>query len=216
MATHHNTVHDFNRKLRVGTFANYEMQHMSELMRAYFSIVNTANWEIVNEAQSAAQVLNIEGLNIRQTVRFCKGLTFFRDLKQCDQIMVIKSFCPVKFALQAAFRYYPQEDGFAVFLHGAEQRAIFARMHLFKHPLLANESHWTIFRNFVRLLHSELQQDQAIQKLVKFQVFNFQIAMFNALFCKPRFWRNIYSASGLQYWTAESTWHTVSRCTAIY
>src|SRR5699024_9122200 len=85
-----------------------EIQHANE--KAGFFDANRYN--VKGECNEIMEVIDIFEAYTRKIVKFCKGISAFCNLKQSDQLIILKEFVLELVMIRVAFLYNPELDAY--------------------------------------------------------------------------------------------------------
>jgi len=142
-----------------------ELLRIKEVHKAVGVFTDETSYPIGDtEMNSMSQVVNLAGWNIKEVIKFCKGLPPFASLAPVDQLSLLKCFYPHKTCVRCAFLYSVEKDGWTGVESEFDKKAVFVSMEVLKTWTKTNI--FSLFRNFVYCLHIEMENDDAIRDLI--------------------------------------------------
>lgn len=87
---------------------------LQEVRSAMLNFKDESSLEVVGNADSLLDVMNLAELYVKKIITFCKNFSAFTCLKLADQLIMLKSFHPEIGAIGASFLYNSKKDGLPV------------------------------------------------------------------------------------------------------
>jgi len=142
-----------------------ELLRIKEVHKAVAVFTDETSYPLGDtKVNSISQVVNLAGWNVKEVIKFCKGLPSFASLSPVDQLSLLKCFYPEKTCVRCAFLYSVEKDGWVGVQSELDKKSVFVSMKVLK--TWTKTDIFSIFRNFVYCLHIEMEDDGAIRDLI--------------------------------------------------